>query len=247
MLAQIVSLENPNLEQKKTEIVKKNAADKKELLNIEDSILKSLSETKGGINEILMDETLINKLQSSKKFAAEINQRVKDSKVTEAEIDKARESYRPVAFRSSLLYFCILDLSLIDPMYQYSLQWFSNLFVMGVENALPSNVLDERLNNMNDYFTYSLYENICRSLFEKHKLLFSFLLTVKILQGDKKINEIELRFFLAGPTGDIKIKPNPTTWISENVWSDVYRQLYCMSTTIPNMKGIDEFFLQKSD
>jgi dynein heavy chain len=43
------------LEQKKTEIVKKNAADKKELLNIEDSILKSLSETKGGINEILMD------------------------------------------------------------------------------------------------------------------------------------------------------------------------------------------------
>jgi len=39
-------------------------------LNIEDSILKSLSETKGGINEILMDETLINKLQSSKKFAA---------------------------------------------------------------------------------------------------------------------------------------------------------------------------------
>ena len=50
MLAQIVTVENPNLEQKKTEIVKKNAADKKELLNIEDSILKSLSETKGGIN-----------------------------------------------------------------------------------------------------------------------------------------------------------------------------------------------------
>ena len=48
MLAQIVTVENPNLEQKKTEIVKKNAADKKELLNIEDSILKSLSETKGG-------------------------------------------------------------------------------------------------------------------------------------------------------------------------------------------------------
>jgi dynein heavy chain len=194
-----------------------------------------------------MDETLINKLQSSKKFAAEINQRVKDSKITEAEIDKARESYRPVAFRASLLYFCILDLSLIDPMYQYSLQWFCNLFMMGVENALPSNVLDERLRNMNDYFTYSLYENICRSLFEKHKLLFSFLLTVKILSGDNNINESELRFFLAGPSGEIKIKPNPTAWISENVWADVYRQLYSMSTMIPNMKGIDEFFLEKSE
>jgi len=73
MLATIVGLENPNLEQKKIEIVRKNAADKKDLLNIEDSILKSLSEQKGDISELLMDETLINKLQASKKFATEIN------------------------------------------------------------------------------------------------------------------------------------------------------------------------------
>jgi dynein heavy chain, axonemal len=62
MLAILVGLENPNLEQKKIEIVRKNASDKKELFNIEDSILKSLSEQKGDISELLMDETLINKL-----------------------------------------------------------------------------------------------------------------------------------------------------------------------------------------
>jgi len=32
---------------------------------------------------MLADESLINKLQSSKKFSQEINQRVKDSKITE--------------------------------------------------------------------------------------------------------------------------------------------------------------------
>jgi dynein heavy chain len=79
-----VALENPNLENKKIEIVRKNAQDKRELVKCEDEILRSLSETKGDISEILMDETLINKLQTSKKFAAEINQRVKDSKITEA-------------------------------------------------------------------------------------------------------------------------------------------------------------------
>lgn len=83
MLATIVGLENPTLEQKKIEIVRKNAADKKQLLSIEDSILKSLGETAGGIEEMLADEKLIIQLQSSKKFAQEINQRVKDSKVTE--------------------------------------------------------------------------------------------------------------------------------------------------------------------
>jgi len=70
---------------------------------------------------VLRDETLIEKLQNSKRFAEEINKRVEESKITEAQIDQAREGYRPVAFSSSWLFFCILDLCLVDPMYQYSL------------------------------------------------------------------------------------------------------------------------------
>jgi len=49
--------------------VKKNAQDKKALKEIEDSILKGLSDSKG---DILMDEDLINSLQSSKKMSKEI-------------------------------------------------------------------------------------------------------------------------------------------------------------------------------
>ena len=86
-------------------------------------------------------------------------------------------------------------------MYQYSLQWFVRLFVMSVENSTPSNVLEERLANMNDHFTYTLYENVCRSLFERHKLLFSFVMTVKIMQGDDKIDIEEWRYLLSGPAG----------------------------------------------
>jgi dynein heavy chain len=60
MLAQIVALENPQLEQKKLDIVIRNAQDKKLLIEIEDSILKALSSTEGNIDEFLKDESLIN-------------------------------------------------------------------------------------------------------------------------------------------------------------------------------------------
>ena len=58
-----------------------------------------------------------------------INAKVAEAFTTEKEIDVNRELYRPVAFHVSILYFCISDLSIVDPMYQFSLQWFTNLFV----------------------------------------------------------------------------------------------------------------------
>jgi len=52
----------------------------------------------------------------------------------EAEIEESRQSYWPIAKHSSILFYSIADLPNIDPMYQYSLTWFINLYITSIQD-----------------------------------------------------------------------------------------------------------------
>jgi hypothetical protein len=64
------------------------------------------------------DHKLIETLATSKVKSQEISLKVQEAEITEKQIDESRNMYRPVAYRGSILYFCIADLGTIDPMYQ---------------------------------------------------------------------------------------------------------------------------------
>ena len=239
MLGLVVAKEAPELETKKNELVISSAAMKKQLEEIEDQILKLLKESKG---DILEDENLINVLSEAKNTSKEINIKVAEQAVVEKEIDEARAGYQPVAFRASILYFCVADLSPIDPMYQFSLQWFVSLFEKGIDDAPSSDELQERLKNINDFFTEVLYGSVCRSLFEKHKLLFSFLLSVNLLRGEEKINMVEYRYLVqVGQVPPIEIK-NPTDWLDENTWKRILAL-----ENLEIFKGFAQSFIENQD
>jgi dynein heavy chain len=79
------------------------------------------------------------------------------SEETEREIDNAREGYRPCSKRAALLFFVLNDMSLIDPMYQFSLEAYISLFNISIDKSPKSSDLNERIDALNNYHTYALY------------------------------------------------------------------------------------------
>ncbi|TNM97969.1 hypothetical protein fugu_014215 [Takifugu bimaculatus] len=231
LLGIVAAKEKPELEEKKHQLILESADNNKQLKEIEDRILHVLSSSEGSILE---NETAIEILSSSKTLSIEISEKQKIASVTEEEIDDTRMGYRPVAEHSAILFFCISELANIEPMYQYSLTWFVNLYVNSIANSEPSDDLDQRLFNIVDHFTLSIYKNVCRSLFEKDKLLFSLLLTVGIMQGKGQIDEQVWRFLLTGGIALDNPYPNPAPeWLSIKSWSEIVR-----ASNLPNLSGL---------
>ena len=97
-----------------------------------------------------------------------------------------------------------------------------NLFTSAITHSDKSEDIDQRIRNINEYFTFSLYTNVCRSLFEKHKLLFSFLLSIRILMNEDKIDMDEWKFLLTGATASEKKGSNPAPdWLSGKSWIEI--------------------------
>ncbi|KAA0164767.1 hypothetical protein FNF31_02304 [Cafeteria roenbergensis] len=214
------------LEAKREELVLEDAENQRQLKAIENKILKMLAEAG---DDILEDEALINALDESKKTSNTIMEAVRAAAKYQAKISDRRAKYRPVAKRASILFFCIADLASVDPMYQYSLEWFTDLFLLAIDKAdTDSTDMKAVVQSLNDTFTFVLYENVCRSLFEKDKLLFSMLLCFKILTNREadRLDSAELRAFLQGSTTLDVARPNPNAgqareWLSPKMWADL--------------------------
>nr|XP_026485669.1 dynein heavy chain 3, axonemal [Vanessa tameamea] len=232
LLGIVVAQDRPELELKKNQLIVEGANNKRTLKEIEDKILEVLSSA----GNILEDESANQILSSSKVLSIEIEAKQAAAAVTEIEIDEARLLYVPVSKHSSVLFFCISDLANIDPMYQYSLNWFINLYNQAIQNSPKSDNLDERLSGLNAFFTRSVYENVCRSLFEKDKLIFSLVLTLGILRAKGDLDDELLSFLLTGGVALDNPYENPApSWLSEKSWSEIVR-----SSNLPGLYGFKE-------
>jgi len=215
LLVLTVEAERPDLAEKKAQLILQNAENQRKLAELQDEILYMLAHSEGNI---LDDTKLIDTLAVSKQTSSEILVAVAEAEVAEKEIDELSSKYIPVAERGSILFFAISDLALIDAMYQYSLGWFKALFLLGIQGATAADDIDTRIVNLNDKISYLMYLNVCRSIFETHKLLFSFLLNIKILMARNEVDMAQWRFLLSGGQIAAGAEKPAVDWLEVKTW-----------------------------
>uniref|UniRef100_A0A8C4U9P4 Dynein axonemal heavy chain 17 n=1 Tax=Falco tinnunculus TaxID=100819 RepID=A0A8C4U9P4_FALTI len=197
LLAAVVAKERPDLETLKANLTKSQNKFKVKLKELEDSLLTQLSAATG---EFLEDMALLENLETMKRTAMEIEEKVKEAKVTEVQINVTRENYRPVAERASLLYFMLSDLNKINPIYQFSLKAFNRVFEKAIQHTAPNNDIKQRVISLMDEITYSVCTYTTQGLLERDKLIFLAQVAFQVLAIKEEVNPAELDFLLRFPS-----------------------------------------------
>ncbi|XP_015211854.2 dynein axonemal heavy chain 17 [Lepisosteus oculatus] len=216
LLAAVVAKERPDLEELKAGLTKQQNDFKIVLKQLEDSLLARLSAASGNF---LGDTALVENLETTKRTATEIEEKVREAKITEVKINEARENYRPASIRAALLYFILNDLNKINPIYQFSLKAFSVVFEKAIMRSEPAEEVKQRVDNLIDEITYSVFMYTNRSLFERDKLTFTAQVAFQILVMKKEVNPAELDFLLRFPFKAGLI--SPVDFLSNQGWGGI--------------------------
>ncbi|KAJ3336288.1 Dynein heavy chain 10, axonemal, partial [Gonapodya sp. JEL0774] len=211
--------ERKELEEQRERLVVEMSENKKLLKDLEDTLLRELASSTG---MMLDNADLIRTLEETKLKATEISQKLTLANQTAAEVEVSRDGYRPAAKVGAVLFFVIAELSTINPMYEYSLKAFLEVFNQSLYKSKVDPLLSRRLSNIVETLKYAIYNYACTGLFERHKLMFSLQMTIKLLEADGNVDPAELSFFLKGDVSlEQPAKQKPYSWISDQGWKDL--------------------------
>lgn len=247
LLTIVVNEERKELEHQREQLENLIVSDKKTLKEMEDKILQLLYTAEGNLLE---DEVLIDTLAASKKTSNDIKVRLEEAMVTERTINDVRIRYQPVAERAAVLYQVVADLSSVNIMYQFSLDYLIDLFVSSIADSPLDTQSDIplRVGVLNENFTYSVYTHMCASILEKHKLLFAFMLAAKLHSGTSPIENAEWRFLISGYGSNTSLsdsiagfnKPDSLSWLGDTYWQNACH----LENTIVRFKGFTSSFVE---
>ncbi|KAI9494709.1 dynein heavy chain [Zychaea mexicana] len=201
-LNKVLKAERPDVDQRRTDLIKLQGEFQLKLRHLEKSLLQALNESKGNI---LDDDKVIETLETLKKEAAEVTRKVDETNTVMQEVEQTTAVYTPLAHACSSIFFVMEQLNLIHHFYQFSLDFFYEIFEY-VLHANPNlkSVSDpgERLAILSrDLFSVT-YKRASRTLLhEDHITLAVLMCQIQIRGTQDGVDEAEYDFLLSG--GDV--------------------------------------------
>nr|XP_037867096.1 dynein heavy chain 8, axonemal isoform X3 [Bombyx mori] len=247
LLGRVILTEKAEMEAERTQLIMDVTANRRKMQELEANLLHKLTTIQGSLVE---DVSLIQVLNITKSTATEVREKLDIAKETEMKINAAREEFRPVATRGSVLYFLVCNMSLVCNMYQTSLAQFLERFDISMEKSPPSAITSRRIGFIIEYLTFDVFKFICRGFYEKHKYLFTLLLTLKIdMQKEYMTYEEFQNFIKGGAALDLNAcPPKPFKWVTDMSWlnlvqlSGLRQFTNILNQVVNNEKGWKNWF-----
>lgn len=196
-LNQVLKAERPDIDEKRSDLLKLQGEFRLRLRQLEKSLLQALNDAKG---KILDDDSVIATLETLKKEAFDINQKVVETDKIIAEIDTVSQQYLPLSVSCSNIYFTMDSLNQVHFLYQYSLKMFLDIFsTVLYENTKLKGRTDysERLDIITRDLFRVCYERVARGMLHADRLTFALLMCKIHLKGTSEQNlDNEFNFFL---------------------------------------------------
>jgi dynein heavy chain 1 len=213
------------------------------LRHLEKSLLQALNESKGNI---LDDDKVIDTLETLKKEAGEITRKVDETNTVMQEVEQTTAIYTPLAHACSSIFFAMEQLNLVNHFYQFSLDFFYEIFEYVIHaNPNLKGLTDpaERLEVLSRDLFSAAYKRASRTLVHEDYNMYAVLLCqIRIRGAQENMDETEYDFLLSG--GDAVIGSNLTaaslnlpSFISDETAQRVkeFSSLNCFKTMVDHV------------
>ncbi|GAA5943977.1 hypothetical protein JCM3775_004729 [Rhodotorula graminis] len=198
-LAQVLRVERPEVDRKRSDLLRLQGEFRARLHHLEKSLLTALNESQGNI---LDDDKVIGTLEMLKREAADVTRKVEETDTVMAEVEQVTNEYLPLAQACSSVFFVLDELHLLHHFYQFSLRFFLDVFdYVLLHNPSLKNVTDPhaRLRILLDDLFLHVFKRTARALLHTDHLTLALLLAaVKVRGSSADFDEHEFAFLLEG-------------------------------------------------
>ncbi|KAH0011455.1 dynein heavy chain, partial [Aureobasidium melanogenum] len=204
-LNDVLKSERPDVDDRRTNLVKTQGEFRLRLRHLEKQLLRALNESQGNI---LDDDKVIQTLETLKKEASEIAVKAAETDGVMTEVERITMSYDVIAQSCSAIFAVLDQLHHINHFYQFSLQYFVDIFhaVLRTSKIRPAGSHENRVDAIIKEIFISTYRSTALTLLQKDRITFAMLLAqASPLKMDKSLIDKVLDEDLKG----IDLSTNP--------------------------------------